>query len=50
LRAETQLRNLCDHYRTQLALYREGVQRIWPDRRVQTCLLFTDGGRLFEIE
>lgn len=50
LRAEAQLRDLCDRYRTQLALYREGVQRIWPDRRVQTCLLFTDGGRLFEIE
>jgi ATP-dependent helicase/nuclease subunit A len=50
VRCATQLRDLCDHYRVQLALYREGVQRIWPDRPVQTCLLFTHGGQLFEIE
>ncbi len=50
VRSATQLRDLCDRYRAQLALYREGVQRIWPGRPVQTCLLFTHGGQLFEIE
>ena len=50
VRCATQLHDLCDRYRVQLALYREGVQRIWPDRPVQTCLLFTHGGQLFEIE
>ena len=44
VRSAAQLRDLCDRYRAQLALYREGVQRIWPDRPVQTCLLFTHGG------
>jgi ATP-dependent helicase/nuclease subunit A len=36
-------------YRAQLATYRRLVQRIWPDRRVETWLLWTDGPRLMQI-
>jgi len=36
-------------YRDQLATYRRLVQRIWPDRRVETWLLWTDGPRLMQI-
>ena len=36
-------------YRAQLATYRRLVQRIWPDRPVETWLLWTDGPRLMQI-
>jgi ATP-dependent helicase/nuclease subunit A len=40
---------LCSHYQPQLALYGEGVARIWPDKIVKTWLLFTHTGELVEI-
>lgn len=49
VRSEVQLRDLCARYQTQLSLYREGLRRIWPDRPIKTCLLFTDGAKLLEI-
>ena len=45
----TVLQSLCDHYRPQLALYREGVERLWPGRQVKTWLLFTHNRQLVEI-
>jgi ATP-dependent helicase/nuclease subunit A len=36
-------------YRDQLATYRRLVARIWPDRRVETWLLWTDGPRMMQI-
>ncbi|MBK1670703.1 double-strand break repair helicase AddA [Rhodovibrio sodomensis] len=36
-------------YRDQLATYRRLVRRIWPDRPVETWLLWTDGPRLMQI-
>jgi ATP-dependent helicase/nuclease subunit A len=36
-------------YRDQLATYRRLVRRIWPDRRVETWLLWTDGPRLMQV-
>jgi ATP-dependent helicase/nuclease subunit A len=36
-------------YRDQLAAYRRAHERIYPDRRVRTLLLWTDGPRLMEI-
>ncbi|MBK1699314.1 double-strand break repair helicase AddA [Rhodovibrio salinarum] len=36
-------------YRDQLATYRRLVQRIWPERRVETWLLWTDGPHLMQI-
>jgi ATP-dependent helicase/nuclease subunit A len=35
---------LLEHYRPQLAAYREVVQSLYPDREVRTWLLFTDPG------
>lgn len=35
---------LIEHYRPQLAAYREVVQSLYPDREVRTWLLFTDPG------
>ncbi len=46
---KSQLRALATRYQRQLALYREGVRRIWPDRPIRTCLLFTEGATLVEI-
>ena len=33
---------LIEHYRPQLAAYREVIQALYPDREVRTWLLFTD--------
>jgi ATP-dependent helicase/nuclease subunit A len=49
LDAATDLTELREHYRPQLALYREAVQRLWPDRRVSTYLLLTGDTRLLEL-
>ncbi|MCO6413361.1 MAG: UvrD-helicase domain-containing protein [Thiogranum sp.] len=46
---DAQVVQLAEHYRPQMALYREGVQRLWPDIKTGMHLLFTDGGRLFSL-
>lgn len=43
------LKELCEHYRPQLAMYREGATRLWPDKPVRTWLLFTHAGELVEV-
>jgi len=48
--AEPQIQQLTSHYKPQLDLYREGVQRLWPNRTVKTYLLLTDGGILVEMD
>ncbi|MGD2076152.1 MAG: UvrD-helicase domain-containing protein [Gammaproteobacteria bacterium] len=45
----SRLHRVSGRYRTQLALYREGVRRLWPDHRINACLLFTHAGKLVEI-
>jgi ATP-dependent helicase/nuclease subunit A len=50
LHSEAQLGKLRERYRPQLDLYREGVQRIWPHHDIAACLLFTEAGRLLEIQ
>ena len=50
LEGQAQVQQLADHYRMQLDLYREGVQRLWPDHTVKTYLLLTDGGKLVNID
>jgi len=47
---EPQIQQLTSHYKPQLDLYREGVQRLWPNRTVKTYLLLTDGGLLVNME
>jgi ATP-dependent helicase/nuclease subunit A len=47
---DTQALQLAEHYRPQLDLYREGVQRLWPDHSIRVYLLLTDGGKLVNIE
>ncbi len=37
-------KNLVNHYRPQLASYREAVEQLYPDRAVHTWLLFTEPG------
>ena len=39
--AREQLDSLTQHYHPQLALYREAVARLWPDRQIHCHLLFT---------
>lgn len=41
---------LAEHYKPQLELYREGVQRLWPDHSIKAYLLLTDGGMLVNID
>ncbi len=36
-----QLSPLAEYYREQLDLYRQGIEKIWPDHKVKTGLLFT---------
>ena len=48
--AESQIQQLASHYKPQLDLYREGIQRLWPNRTVKTYLLLTDGGILVEMD
>jgi ATP-dependent helicase/nuclease subunit A len=45
----SRLGRLADRYQGQLALYREGARRIWPDHRIRACLLFTHVAKLVEI-
>jgi ATP-dependent helicase/nuclease subunit A len=49
LDAATDLIQLGEHYRPQLALYREAVQRLWPHRKVSTYLLLTGDTHLLEL-
>jgi len=37
------------HYRAQLKLYADGVQRLWPDHSLQLYLLFTAGPYLVPV-
>jgi ATP-dependent helicase/nuclease subunit A len=46
---DTDIDQLVSHYRPQLELYREGVQRLWPEHAVRTCLLLTDGCHLVDV-
>jgi ATP-dependent helicase/nuclease subunit A len=43
-------RALADGYRMQLGYYAAGVQRLWPQRRVRSFLLFTAPRLLHELE
>jgi ATP-dependent helicase/nuclease subunit A len=40
---------LCEHYRPQLAMYCEGVARLWPGKQIKAWLLFTHTGELVEV-
>lgn len=37
-------------YRTQLRAYRDALAKIYPDHRIRTALLWTDGPRLVEVK
>ncbi len=41
---------LVDQYRPQIALYRQGVQRLWPAKQVSTHLLMTHQSRLITLD
>ncbi|MEE9343808.1 MAG: UvrD-helicase domain-containing protein [Gammaproteobacteria bacterium] len=47
---KNQVPELTNHYRNQLKLYREGVERLWPDKAVKSWLLFTSISQLVEID
>lgn len=36
-------------YRTQMALYRAGLQKIYPGKRIECALVWTDGARLMPL-
>ena len=46
---DADIEQLGAHYRPQLELYREGVQRLWPNHSVRACLLLTHGCRLVDM-
>ncbi|MDT8387479.1 MAG: UvrD-helicase domain-containing protein [Thiogranum sp.] len=46
---ETRIQQLTRQYQAQLALYHEGVSRLWTGYRVRSYLLFTHTGRLIEV-
>jgi ATP-dependent helicase/nuclease subunit A len=48
--SEALAQQLAEHYKPQLELYREGVQRLWPDHSIKAYLLLTDGGMLVNID
>ena len=39
---------LAEQYKNQMALYKEGVSKIWPDKTVRPLLLFTASKSLYE--
>ena len=41
---------LAAHYRPQMALYLEGVRRLWPERTVRGLLVFTAGNHAVEVD
>ena len=48
--SESMAQQLLQRYKQQLELYREGVQRLWPDHPVKAYLLLTDSGKLVDID
>ena len=36
-------------YRVQMALYRAALQRIYPGKRIDCALVWTDGARLMQL-
>ena len=47
---DTQLTQLAAYYKSQMALYQEGIQRLWPETPILTHLLFTHCGRLIQLK
>ena len=45
-----QIASLVDHYRPQLALYREAAERLWPQHNICCYLLFTHTATLEVVE
>ncbi len=50
LNTESDIDRFISDYRPQMALYHEGVQRLWPQREVRAYLLLTQVQRLIEID
>jgi ATP-dependent helicase/nuclease subunit A len=44
------LSRLSDSYREQMRLYADGVAKLWPDKTVKPCLLFTACGELVAMD
>jgi ATP-dependent helicase/nuclease subunit A len=47
---ETRLDALTQAYRHQINLYKAGVNRLWPDRKINGGLLFTHSARLVWVD
>ncbi|MGB5583159.1 MAG: UvrD-helicase domain-containing protein [Gammaproteobacteria bacterium] len=47
---ETQLEALTQAYRHQINLYKTGVNRLWPHRKINSGLLFTHSARLVWVD
>jgi len=41
---------LAETYRSQMNLYRAGVEQLWPDRKIKSGLLFTHSARLIWLD
>ena len=40
---------LVEHYQSQMRLYAEAATRLWPEREIKPCLLFTACGTLAAV-
>jgi len=47
---EAELNTLADTYKTQMKLYRAGVEKLWPGLKIKSGLLFTHSARLIWID
>ncbi|MDH5765430.1 MAG: UvrD-helicase domain-containing protein [Gammaproteobacteria bacterium] len=43
------LKDIADSYTEQMRLYAEGVKQIWPEKKLQTALLFTSCNHLYYL-
>jgi len=43
---EDNLPALVEQYQSQMSLYAEGIQRLWPEHQIEACLLFTHCAKL----
>jgi len=50
LHAASEAGQLVERYRPQMSLYREGVQRLWPQQPVVSYLLLTHGAHLIKLD
>jgi ATP-dependent helicase/nuclease subunit A len=47
---QNNLSEIAKNYTQQMKHYADGIKQIWPNKKIQACLLFTECAELFEIK